>query len=332
MKKYFIIIICLFFIVGCGTKLNNENNDKESSVVIPSDNSSEVVSEDNRNIAVMINNHSIARKNHAGLQEAKIIYELIVEGGITRYLAIFNQSSLDRVGCVRSARHYYLDYALENDAIYIHWGGSPQAYEDIESLNINNLDGIASSSPFYRDKSLNVALEHTSFVDLGKAMTYADEKKKYRTSTTDSGLLKYTNESITRTDGETGTDIAIKYSNTVTSSYKYDSENKVYNRYVNDVAHKDGVTKKQYTFKNIIIYSVKNDDITADDKGRQELYNIGTGTGKYCTEGLCYDINWSKSDRSSKTKYTYTDGSELIVNNGNTFIQIYPKSGNLTIN
>ena len=71
-----------------------------------------------------------------------IIYEMVVEGGITRYLALFKDVNVERIGTIRSSRHYYLDYALENDAIYVHWGWSEFAQRDISTLGINNINAI----------------------------------------------------------------------------------------------------------------------------------------------------------------------------------------------
>ena len=79
-----------------------------------------------RPIAVMIDNHKSAQP-HAGLNEAYAVYEIIVEGGESRLMAIFKGKDLAKIGPIRSARHYFLDYALENDAIYVHYGWSPQA-------------------------------------------------------------------------------------------------------------------------------------------------------------------------------------------------------------
>ena len=76
-----------------------------------------------RPYAVMINNHPQARQYHSGLQEAYLTYEIIVEGGMTRLMPIFKGVNVGRIGSVRSSRHYYLDYALENDAVYVHWDG-----------------------------------------------------------------------------------------------------------------------------------------------------------------------------------------------------------------
>ena len=85
----------------------------------------------------MINNHKAARPQ-SGLQEAYIVYEFMVEGGITRMMALYRDNASAKIGSVRSSRHYYLDYVLENDAMYFHWGGSPQAYSDMKALKIEH--------------------------------------------------------------------------------------------------------------------------------------------------------------------------------------------------
>ena len=102
-----------------------------------------------RPYAVMINNIGAARPYHTGLQDAYLVYEIVVEGGITRYLALFKDKTNEVVGNVRSARHYYIDYVLENDAYYVHWGWSPQAQSDISSLDIDNLNGLTYGSPYF---------------------------------------------------------------------------------------------------------------------------------------------------------------------------------------
>ena len=120
-----------------------------------------------RPYAVMINNAGVARKLQSGLQDAYIIYEIIVEGGLTRYMALFLDQTTERIGSVRSARHYYLDYALENDAIYVHHGQSPQAQSDFSSLDIDRI--VADNSKTgWRDKTLDVASEHTLFTSIEK--------------------------------------------------------------------------------------------------------------------------------------------------------------------
>ena len=88
-------------------------------------------------------------------------------------------------------------------------------------------------------------------------------------------------------------------------------------------------TKKQYTVKNIITYQVPTKNI--DSYGRKAISNIGGGSGYYITNGYAIPITWEKNSRSSKTIYRYVNGEELVVNDGNTFIQIQPSSEQLLI-
>lgn len=287
-----------------------------------------------RPIAVMINNISDARKVQSGLSKAYMVYELNAEGGITRYLALFKDiDELKQIGSVRSSRHYYLDYVLENDAIYVHWGWSPQAQEDIKALKINNINGIYDSAYFYRSNPLNLATEHTGFTTMEKIQK-AIEKKGYR-KTTDKGLLlKYSAEEINLEDYGTvtsATKVEIDFSKTIKNTYKYNEENKVYTKYVNSKLITDYNTGEELNIKNVIAYKVPYTSIKGDDKGRQLVENIGEGKGYLFTEGKAIEIKWKKEKRASKTKYYYENGEELIVNDGQTFIQIVPTSGSISM-
>lgn len=333
MKKIIIILAILLLISGCGKK---ENSVANGGQVTPPALQVKIVDVNSktRPIAVMINNLAAARPYQSGLQDAYLVYELIVEGGITRYMALFKDTTTERIGSVRSSRHYYLDYVLENDAIYAHWGYSTQAKNDIKKLGINNINGLVYEEKyFYRDKNLNVSREHTGFTSMA-LLNEGIDKLKYR-KTTDKGLLlEYSPTSIDLNGyGQTkdANDITIKYSNTIINNYKYDAENKNYLRFVNQKEQVDYVTKKQLTVKNIIIYKVPNAKITGDNKGRQEIDNIGSGDGYYVTEGKVINIKWQKASRDSKTIYTYENGTPLIVNDGNIFIQIVPEIGDVEI-
>ena len=288
-----------------------------------------------RPYAVMINNHGAARAHHTGLQDAYIIYELIVEGGITRYLALFKDQDTTKIGSVRSARHYFLDYALENDAIYVHWGWSPQAQTDIKTLKINNINGLTYEGKyFYRDRSLGVASEHTGFTKM-EMLDEAVTKLKYNRDVKGSTLLNYSIDEVdlsTIEDAKEATKVVIKYSNSLTDKYEYDATNKVYKRFVNNKVHKDDITGDQYTFKNVITYQIKNSLISGDEKGRQDFKNIGNGEGYYISNGYAVPITWSKDSRSAQTIYKYKNGKEIDVNDGNTFIQIQPLNQTLEIN
>ena len=276
-----------------------------------------------RPIAVMINNNHAAWP-HAGLSDAYITYEIIAEGGITRLMAIFKDKDTSKIGSVRSSRPYYLDYALENDAIYVHYGYSEDARSDISSLGVDNINGLYDESVFWRDTSLNKAREHTAFTNMEKIKEFSKEKG-YDRDTNKPLLLKYSVDEIdlSKMEGAIKADnIFLRYSNYTNSSYEYDSENKVYKRSMSGTAHVDAITGEQYTYKNIIVAPVKN--YSYDSYGRQRLENIGTFEGYYITNGYCVPITFSKESRSSQTVYKYKDGSLVKFNDGNTFIQITP--------
>ena len=284
-----------------------------------------------RPYAVMINNISTARPLQSGLQDAYLMYEIIVEGGITRYLALFLDTETERIGSIRSARHYYLDYALENDAFYCHHGQSPQAKRDFSALKVDRIE-VSNSKTGWRDKSLKVSSEHTLFTSIEKLKNGIGSK---RTERNNDLLLKYSGKEIDlskKEESTTANEISIRYSNSSKTSYSYNSEEKVYYRFVNDKEHKDYVTGKQYHFKNIITYQVENYTLNdGENKGRQDLKNVGSGEGYYISNGNAVKIKWSKECRGCQTKYTYLDGKEIVVNDGNTFIQIQPKGESLTI-
>lgn len=308
---------------------NTSNNNKEEEP----EKKLQIVDEDStsRPYAIMINNISTARPLQSGLQDAYIIYEIIVEGGITRYMALFLDQDTERIGSIRSARHYYLDYALENDAIYVHHGQSPQAQSDFRKLGIDRVV-VDNTKTGWRDNSLNVATEHRLFTSIEKLNSGLG---KIRTTRNNDLLLNYSIDELdlSKMEGaQSAQSVSIKYSSSTTSSYEYDSENQVYKRYVNDKAHTDYVTKEQYTFKNIITYQVDNYTINdGENKGRQELENIGSGTGYFISNGYAVPIKWEKDSRASQTKYYFENGEELIVNDGNTFIQIQPEGQKLAI-
>lgn len=302
-----------------------------------------------RPIAVMIDNN-IGNKPHAGLQESYLNYEIIVEGGLTRIMALFKDKDVSLIGPVRSSRHYFLDYALESDSIYTHYGWSTYAQNDIKSLGVNNINGLYDDNPFWRDKT--IAAPHNVFTSIDKIYDYANQKK-YQTTTDSWKLLNYTTEEVgldtpietkTVTNEETGkkekvevknpellsaTTISIPYSYQEVRSYTYDATQKFYIRFMNDKAHMDKATNTQLHYKNIIIQKVSNRQL--DSYGRQDLETAGSGEGYYITNGYALPIHWTKSSRSAKTIYTYSDGSKVKINDGNTFIQIMPSNYSPTI-
>lgn len=347
MKKKIVIltlIISLFFISGCGKKteikpennyndvpneqVNNENKENEEKKKI------EIIDldSDSRPYAVVINNYPGAVKVQTGLSDAYLIYEMPVEGGMSRSLALYKDKTTAKIGTVRSARHNFLDYVLENDAIFVHFGWSHYAKDQISTLKIDNINGL-SDSPFWRENPEKLATEHTAYTSLEKVISFA-KNKGYRTTTDNKGVLNYSIDEIdlsSKAGSMVANNVVIPYSDNYYSvTFTYDADSKRYKRYVNGIAHTDYFTKEQYSAKNIIV--TKINFTNADDNYYLDFNNTGTGDGYYITNGYAVPIKWEKSSRSSKTVYKYLDGTTINVNDGNTWIMMQSVNRKTTIN
>lgn len=286
-----------------------------------------------RPYAVMINNNSAVWKYQSGMNEAYIVYEMLVEGGITREMALYKDATTAKIQSVRSSRHYFLDYALENDAIYVHWGWSPQAQSDISSLKINNINGLTyEGSYFFRDSTVKAAYEHRGYTTMEKLKSAA-ERLKYRTTTDAKSLLAYSAEPIDMASMDGVVDakyVEISYSGGYSAKFYYDEETKEYKRSQNNTELIDFTSKERITTHNIIVYNVGYK--TMDSYGRQNMTNIGSGTGYYISEGKAIPIKWEKKSRSGKTIYMLPNGEELSVNDGRTYIGLQPTGRTVKIN
>lgn len=333
MKKFFIsIIILLIIAITVATsilvyKLFRKEAERIDNAVekIPEaikEKKIKTFSGNQRPIAVMIDNVGEARPQ-AGLNDAYLVYEMIVEGKQTRLMALYKDVKLDKIGPIRSSRHYFLDYALENDAIYVHFGWSPQAKADINSLNVENINGMSESSKsFWRVK--DKAAPHNVVTSTEKILEIAD-RKGYSTTSNKKSVLNYVVDDVELTEGISATSITLPYSSSYKVTYQYNEETKKYTRGYNKTTQKDWVTKKLVTTKNIIITFAKNSVLNdGTNKDRQNLSNIGILDGYYITNGKAIKIKCSKSSRTAQTVYKDLQGNIINVNDGNTFIQIVP--------
>ncbi len=284
---------------------------------------------DDRPIAVMIDNHDDAWPQ-AGLQQAYMVYEIIVEGGETRLMALFKGVDLEKIGPVRSARHYFLDYAMENDAIYVHFGQSPQAESDISKYSIDNINGISEDGTTFWRVSDKYS-PHNAVTSIANILKSA-ESKDYRTTSSETSVLNYVTDEVNLEDGQEAIEVTIPHSQLQTVQYYYDEENKVYERYARGEEQVDWDTETPITVKNIIITFCDNYTLSdSENKGRQGLKNIGTFDGYYITNGKAIPIKCIKNARDEKTVYQDLEGNVINVNDGNTFVHICPTDADVEI-
>lgn len=282
-----------------------------------------------RPYAVMLNNIDVANPQ-SGVGDADILYEAIVEGGITRLMGLYGNidstsKTAERLGSVRSARHYYVSFADEYDAIYVHYGQTSYAVKKINKLGIDTINGMTGigEQAFYRDNSIK--MPHNAFAKLD-GLKKAVEKGKYRTTYNEGyeGHFKFYDVDTTPS-GEPAKKIELKYSKVIAPVLQYDESTKEYLRFQYNDAHIDYNTKEQLRFKNVIVQFVKEWNIDSNGYQTMEL-DDASGEGYYITNGVLTKITWKKNESTKFMRYYDAEGKELTINPGKTMISIFPNN------
>lgn len=325
MKKrvFFAIFILVligvftFFLINYFNKKGENTEEVELQEPLEEEKKLQVFSGNDRTIAVMIDNEKPAWP-HSGLADAYMIYEIIIEGGESRMMALFKNKDTSKIGPIRSSRHYFVHYAMEHGAIYTHFGWSPKAESTIKSNGVNNINGI------YDDYFWRVGSGyHNAFSSIQNIKETANQKN-YLLVGSEEPKYKYSVDEV-NIGGKNVENLKIQYSYLHNTSYEYSEEDKVFYRYMRGIKDVDRETNEQYFAKNIVIMYVKNYTLNdGENKGRQELENIGTGRGYYLTNGRCIDITWEKDSIKSKTIWKDLNGEEIVLNDGITYVQIVP--------
>jgi len=274
---------------------------------------------DQISLAVTIENMFEVRPQD-GLSRAKLVIEAPVEGGITRFLAFYDGSeNLSRIGPIRSARPYFLDWAEEWRALYVHVGGSPEALNLIKKNNIFNLNQFFESWYFWR--SARRVAPHNVFSSselLKQALTDKDWQEPEGFE-----RLIYKDDLGAEDRPDQVNDIVIDYS---TEPYrviwKYDREANSYLRYQGGQPHLDAAGQ-QLKVKNVLIQFAEMRVI--DNEGRRYIKTIDNNIGILYRDGQVMEINWEKKDRSDRTKFYDLTGPEIEFNRGITWIEVVPR-------
>lgn len=278
--------------------------------------------------AVMINNIEYAFKHQMGTSKADILYEALAEGGITRMLALYEDiRGVKKIGSVRSARHYYVQFATEWNAIYCHFGHTKYAVSKMDKLGTNNLSGLSAIGGVVYSRDTGIAAPHNVFTN-GEKMKKGAKKLGYSLKRDESAMARHFTFHEKDTDlanGEAATKITLPFSNYSTCKMKYDADKKVYKKYEYGQKHMDSYYKKQLTFKNVIVQLVQERNI--DHNGYQTMsLNDNKGSGYYYTDGKRIAITWSRNESTNTMEYYDEAGNLLTINPGKTYIAVYPKS------
>lgn len=280
-----------------------------------------------RPVAIMINNIDLSLPQY-GIGSADYMYEVVVEGGITRMMAVYaDYTNVPNVCSIRSCRYYFPIIAYGLDAIYCHWGADQTiATETLERLDIDRFDGYDGTYYEYlfyndEDRLQNYDREHTGFL-MGSMLPDAIESAGYRTDS-----LKGSSDMFNFASGDELTDISettctkadVIFSESYFSTFTYDSETGKYLKQHSGSPHMDLSTGEQLAYTNVFALNTQ-----VSMRGVGELMDVEliSGTGYYLSGGKVQNILWEKPSESENFVFTDMDGNALVVNRGKCYFGI----------
>ena len=288
-----------------------------------------------RPVAVMMAGDAVARPL-SGLSEADIVVEMpVITGSVTRLMGVFVCNLPDEVGSIRSARHDYISLVRGWDAIYVHWGGSHFALNELktgkrhtgEDLGkVPDIDALNSSGAFFRKST--VPAPHNGFVSLSKVIELA-KKREYNLETNLEGYKFQSQETIKaeKKDAKEGK-LYVGFGGVFATSWEYNKEDNIYTRYWANKKDSDaGNNNVEIKAKNIIVMRASSRQIEGQ---YNEVTIYGKGEGKIYHNGQEKDITWKKEGFKDTLRfYAEEDGQEILLVPGQTFIQVIEPGQNL---
>ncbi|MBP2240897.1 hypothetical protein J2Z40_001457 [Cytobacillus eiseniae] len=280
---------------------------------------------EDRAVAVMINNDPKARPQ-SGLEKADIVYELLAEGNITRFLAIYQSGQPENIGPVRSARDYFIELAKGYDSLYIAHGYSPDAKAMLDQGYIDELNGITYDGTLFKRASFRKA-PHNSYISYENILKGA-EKKNYDMDEAPSSLFFLNESEMEEIEGETAESAMVSYFNSdlYNSIYEYDEALEKYKRYTNGELTADYDSGEPVLLDNIFI--VETNHKVIDDAGRRSIDLTSGGNGYLLQKGKWKEVKWENI--KGKILPVRNNGDQIGLVPGRTWINIIPTSPGLT--
>ncbi|MEK7523580.1 MAG: DUF3048 domain-containing protein, partial [Patescibacteria group bacterium] len=273
-------------------------------------------------LGVMLENEIMARPWQKGLAKADIVYEAPTEGGITRFLAIFFPGNYpEKMGPIRSARSYYLDWAREYNAVYAHVGGHEDVLARLMREPVYNADQFLYDAYFRRENVGKTALEHTMF-STGEKMEKLIRDKKWTWNVPVYASEKTEFSKITLASFPPAQNIAINFGYpTYNVSYQYDPVANRYLRFLAKKPHMDHLHEEQIAPAIVVIQKLKSWS-NGDIAGTISMQTIGEGEAAVFEGGRMIEARWKKDSLTGPTKFFDTkNGGEIPFPNSPIWIE-----------
>ncbi len=282
-------------------------------------------------IAVMIDDLGPARPQ-SGFNSAAVVWQAPAEGGIPRYMMIFQDQVPESIGPVRSARYYYIAWAAEWKAVYAHVGGSPQAMETLRQKGngqlVYNADEFRWGRYFHRiserSSPHNMYTEGKTLRQLARRVGAEDGPME--------PVWKFTEDAPLAERPKGGT-IVVKYpANTI--KYSYDRNTNSYYRGVTREAKQiDAATGERVHPKNVVVMLMQFGPLNDGNpnKHRLEATVIGKGKAWIATNGRTIEGTWRKKSLTAPTLFYDELGHQVTLTVGQTFVQVIAQGGNYSV-
>ncbi len=281
--------------------------------------------------AIMIENSPDARPQ-SGLKDAEVVYEAVAEGGITRFLAVYQQNKPSLIGPVRSLRMYFLDWATPYDASIAHVGGSYQSLQKVRNGQYRDIDQFFNAAAYWR--SADRYAPHNVYTSFAK-LDQLNSQKGY-TSSNPTGLERIEEDQPAATQGsntdekastvESAKKIDINISGpTYNSSYSYDEKTKQYARSQAGAPHTDR-EKGQITADVVIALRVTMTQVF-EDGYRESIPTTGKGDAVIFQNGTAKKVSWRKDSQQGQLYFTDSEDKRILLQPGTTWISAVPISG-----
>ena len=285
-----------------------------------------------RPIAVMIDDLRAARPQ-SGFSAASVVWQAPAEGGIPRYMLVFQDQQPGSVGPVRSARYYYIAWAAEWRAVYAHVGGSPQAMSTLAAQGqgqlVYNADEFRWGGIFFH-RITERASPHNAYTDgdlLRKMATRIGAKDELQPA-----AWQFAPDAPWESRPYGGLIRVVYPANTIT--YRYDRITNTYPRAVTgEPAQTDAATGERVAPSNVVVmlmsFAPLNDG--HPDKHRLEAKVVGSGKAWISSNGRTIQGTWKKASLTAPTQFFDAAGSPVTLTVGQTFIQVMPLGSTITI-
>ena len=280
--------------------------------------------------AIMIEN-SLDARPQSGLQDAGVVYEAIAEAGITRFMALFQDTSPQYIGPVRSLRPYYIDFAAPFQASIVHVGGSPDALSEVQNGSFRNLDQFYNGSYFTRITSRDAP--HNVYTSFGE-LDQLNQSKAYTSSQFTSWPRKADSKLATPTAKTV--DLVIS-SDDYHVHYDYDAATNSYTRSEGGAAHLNLVSATDTVGAQLkpkvviaLVMPLSNGELDASGAYYSNYADSGSGTAYIFQDGGVTTGTWTKQDTTSQFQFTDAAGHTVKLNAGQTWISLVGDTGQVS--